>query len=159
MNHQYYNGGTLRGALSSLWEEGGVCRFYKGLGWAIIQNPISRFGDTFANVGVLALFTAMAWDQTVPLWLQTTIVATVGAGWRIFLTPIDLFKTTMQVQGDAAMEVLWKRVSQNGVLELWAGAGAIFIANWMGMYPFWSTLNTLEGFWPAPADPTMNVVR
>lgn len=36
-------------------QEGGIVRFYRGLGPALIQGPMSRFGDTAANAGTLAL--------------------------------------------------------------------------------------------------------
>jgi hypothetical protein len=39
--------------MATLWKEGGIPRFYKGVSFAIVQNPLSRFGDTAANVGVL----------------------------------------------------------------------------------------------------------
>ena len=43
MNYQYANGGTLGNALKTLYKEGGIPRFYRGLPYAIIQNPLSRF--------------------------------------------------------------------------------------------------------------------
>ena len=46
MNYQYANGGTLTNALQTLYKEGGIPRFYRGVSFAIIQNPLSRFGDT-----------------------------------------------------------------------------------------------------------------
>ena len=39
----------------TLWNQGGVRRFYRGFGPALFQGPLSRFGDTAANVGILAL--------------------------------------------------------------------------------------------------------
>lgn len=39
----------------TLWRQGGVPRFYRGFGAAMLQAPISRFGDTAANVGILTL--------------------------------------------------------------------------------------------------------
>ena len=38
-------------ALKHLYKEGGVVRFYRGLGPALLQGPLSRFGDTAANAG------------------------------------------------------------------------------------------------------------
>lgn len=38
-------------ALRHLYKEGGVVRFYRGLGPALLQGPLSRFGDTAANAG------------------------------------------------------------------------------------------------------------
>lgn len=36
-------------------QDGGIPRLYKGMSFAIVQNPLSRFGDTFCNTGVLAV--------------------------------------------------------------------------------------------------------
>ena len=67
MNVQYARGGDLRTALRALWREGvagqhgmhaaiaGVARLYRGIGWAIVQAPLSRFGDTAANELALSL--------------------------------------------------------------------------------------------------------
>ena len=38
-----------------LWKQGGIPRFYRGLGPALFQGPLSRFGDTAANTAILAL--------------------------------------------------------------------------------------------------------
>lgn len=49
MNYQYRNGGTMKEAMSTLYKEGGVPRFYQGVQFAILQTPLSRFGDTAAK--------------------------------------------------------------------------------------------------------------
>ena len=36
-----------------LYKDGGVRRFYRGVGPALLQGPLSRFGDTAANVGLI----------------------------------------------------------------------------------------------------------
>ena len=41
MNYQYANGGSLGNAISTLYKEGGIPRFYRGVSFAIIQNPVS----------------------------------------------------------------------------------------------------------------------
>lgn len=110
---QYANGGSLGNALSVLWKEGGIGRLYKGVGFAIIQNPLSRFGDTAANTGVLAVMAAFFPDS--PVALQTALASVGGATWRIGLTPIDTFKTTLQVQGNAAFDLLKQKVARGGV--------------------------------------------
>ena len=58
MNYQYANGGTMLGSIKSLYKEGGVPRLYKGMSFAIVQAPLSRFGDTAANTGVIAALEA-----------------------------------------------------------------------------------------------------
>jgi hypothetical protein len=58
-----------------------------------VQGPLSRFGDTAANTGVLALLEDVALAPAAK-----TIAASVGAGlFRIFLMPVDAVKTIMQV--------------------------------------------------------------
>ena len=49
VNYQYRYGTTGIQSLNTLYGDGGVLRFYRGFGFAIIQGPWSRFGDTFAN--------------------------------------------------------------------------------------------------------------
>lgn len=49
MNYQYKFGGSLREVLQKLWAEGGLLRLYQGLFWAILQVPLSRFGDVAAT--------------------------------------------------------------------------------------------------------------
>lgn len=55
MNYQYRYGTTLSEALQTLYTEGGVSRLYQGLPLALIQGPVTRFGDTAANAFVLVL--------------------------------------------------------------------------------------------------------
>ncbi len=51
MNYQYRYGTNTTTALKTLYAQGGIPRFYRGLGPALIQGPLSRFGDTAANSG------------------------------------------------------------------------------------------------------------
>jgi hypothetical protein len=46
MNYQYRYGTSTSQALKALYADGGVKRFYKGIGPALFQGPLSRFGDT-----------------------------------------------------------------------------------------------------------------
>jgi hypothetical protein len=77
----------------TLYRDGGVFRFYRGIAPALFQGPLSRFGDTAANAGVLALLH----DYDIPVAAKTG-VASISAGlWRITIMPIDAVKTTLQV--------------------------------------------------------------
>ena len=53
VNFQYRYGMTTLQALKHLYAEGGVLRFYRGVGPALIQGPLSRFGDTASNAGIV----------------------------------------------------------------------------------------------------------
>ena len=142
MNYQYANGGSLTNALKALYKEGGIPRFYRGVSFAIVQNPLSRFGDTAANTGILVALGELA--PNMPIATQTAFASAGGATWRIFLTPVDTFKTTLQVQGAAALDVLKEKVKKGGIPVLYGGAAANFAANWVGNYPWFVTFNYLQ---------------
>ena len=48
MNYQYRYGGSLASSLKELYSDGGIPRLYQGLPFAIVQGPLTRFGDTAA---------------------------------------------------------------------------------------------------------------
>ena len=77
-----------------LWKEGGLRRFYRGYGPALLQGPISRFGDTAANVGILALLESY---PDLPIAAKTGAASLTAGMWRILIMPIDTLKTTLQV--------------------------------------------------------------
>ena len=93
MNRQYRYGGDLVSSLKELWNEGGIPRLYQGLPFAIVQGPLTRFGDTAANVGILALLESIPETQSLPLFAKTAIGSFSAGLWRIFLMPIDISKT------------------------------------------------------------------
>jgi hypothetical protein len=64
----------------------------------------------------------------------------------------------MQVQGEAAYEMLWGKVRAQGVGALYAGAGANFAASWAGNYPWFAVFNTLQASVPEAAG-AMKLVR
>ena len=50
MNYQYANGGNgTLATVATLYEEGGLPRLYRGVQYALVQNPLSRFGDAAAK--------------------------------------------------------------------------------------------------------------
>ena len=157
MNYQYANGGSMIGSIKALYKEGGVPRLYKGFSFAIVQAPLSRFGDTAANTGVLAALEA--YYPNMPVSVATGFASVGGATWRIFLTPVDTFKTTLQVQGNAAFNLLKDKVRAGGVGVLYNGAAANFAANWVGNYPWFATFNYLQKTIPKQDTKMGNNVR
>ena len=77
MNYQYRYGTGTKEAMSTLWKQGGIGRFYQGLPYAIMQAPLSRFGDTAANTGVLALLEALAPDMAIGM--KTAFASMAGS--------------------------------------------------------------------------------
>ena len=51
INYQYRSGVSFPTALRTLYADGGIPRFYRGVLPAMLQGPLSRFGDTAANTG------------------------------------------------------------------------------------------------------------
>ena len=128
--------------MKTLYADGGIPRFYRGVAPALIQGPLSRFGDTAANTGVLTLLNSL--DETKDLAVGVKTVAASGSAalFRIFLMPVDTVKTTMQVTGKFS-EVVTK-VKKNGVKALYQGSIASASATFVGHYPWFFTYNFLS---------------
>lgn len=124
MNYQYRYGGNLQSSLTTLWEEGGIARLYQGLPFALVQGPLTRFGDTAANVGVLALLESLDATRDLPLPVKTACGSISAGLWRVILMPVDASKTAMQVEGKEGLEQLWSRVTDEGPGALYKGAVA-----------------------------------
>ena len=110
MNYQYRYGTSTTTAIRTLYADGGWTRYYQGLTAALIQGPVSRFGDAAANTGILALFKSNTYMQRLPLLVQTLFASLAAAGFRMILTPVDTVKTTMQTDGKAGWGLLTARV-------------------------------------------------
>ena len=101
VNFQYrYGMGTME-ALKYLYNDGGrglggIRRFYRGLGPALFQGPLSRFGDTASNAGMLALWDSFESTKNLPSAAKTVAASAAAAGFRVFLMPIDACKTILQ---------------------------------------------------------------
>lgn len=149
MNYQYRFGGTLQSSLQELYSEGGIPRLYQGLPFAIFQGPLTRFGDTAANVGVLALLESLPETAQWPLPLKTAAGSLTAGLWRIVLMPIDTSKTCLQVEGAAGLDRLKQRVVEGGPAPLYQGALASAAATAAGHFPWFLTYNFLSERIPA----------
>jgi hypothetical protein len=144
MNYQYRYGGNLKSSLETLWSEGGISRLYQGLPFAIVQGPLTRFGDTAANVGILALLENIPETQSLPLPVKTACGSIAAGLWRIVLMPIDSSKTVMQVEGSEGLNRLWSIVGREGPGALYQGAIAQAAATAVGHFPWFLTYNFLN---------------
>merc|ERR1719262_635490 len=143
MNYQYRYGGGLVEVTKKMWAEGGVPRFYRGLAPALIQAPVSRFGDTAANDGALA-----ALEHTeLPTAAKTMVASASAASFRVVLMPVDAWKTTKQVEGAEGLKKLVEK-SKKHPTALWQGAFGAMSATWVGHYPWFYTNNQLQSALP-----------
>merc|ERR1719356_2148760 len=143
MNYQYRYGGGLVEVTKKLYAEGGIPRFYRGLAPGLIQAPVSRFGDTAANDGALA---ALAFTN-IPTALKTMAASGCAAGFRVFLMPVDAWKTTKQVEGKEGLKKLIEKTKKHPT-ALWQGAVGAMTATWVGHYPWFYTNNQLRESMP-----------
>lgn len=97
-------------AIGTLYADGGWTRYYQGLTAALVQGPVSRFGDTFANAGILALLDSNPYLKNMWSVFKTVFASLAAALFRMILTPIDTVKTTLQTQGKPGMQILRTRV-------------------------------------------------
>ena len=88
MNYQYRNGTSFPVALRTLYADGGIPRFYRGVLPALIQGPLSRFGDTAANTGMMTLMNSLDATKDLNVGLKTASASAAAATFRIFLMPI-----------------------------------------------------------------------
>jgi len=139
MNYQYRYGGTMTEVTRKLWAEGGIPRFYRGLAPGLVQAPVARFGDTAANDGALAALE----HTSLPTAAKTMAASGVAAGFRLFLMPIDAWKTTKQVEGKDGLKKLIEK-SKKHPTALWQGGVGAMTATWVGHYPWFYTNNQLR---------------
>ena len=123
-------------------------RFYRGVGPALFQGPLSRFGDTAANAGMMALWDNLEMTKGLPTWTKTMSASAAAASFRVFLMPIDACKTILQVEGADGLQKLRAKVKAGGPGVLYHGSLGAMSATFVGHYPWFFTYNTLDGHLP-----------
>lgn len=155
INYQYRYGTTTKDAFQILYKEGGIRRFYRGYSAAMIQGPLSRFGDTAANNGILSLLS----QSSLPIGVQTGVASCTAGAFRILLMPIDTIKTILQVEGSQGTRVLRQKIKDQGVKTLFHGSMAASVATIVGHYPWFATYNYLQQSIPIPEESKQKLVR
>jgi len=148
MNYQYRNGTSLRVSLKTLYNDGGFFRFYRGYTAAMLQTPLSRFGDTAANAGILTLLDSLDSTRNLPISIKTGSASIAAGLFRIVLMPIDTVKTTLQVEGNKGWEVIRHKVNTRGPLAMFHGALGASSATMVGHFPWFYTFNVLNRILP-----------
>lgn len=152
MNYQYRYGTTTSQAFRTLYNDGGWRRFYRGYGAAMLQGPLSRFGDTAANAGMLSFLDSHPVLSQMPTAAKTVCASATAASWRIFLMPVDACKTILQVEGKDGLKVLRQKMSVGGPRVLYHGALAASLATFVGHFPWFYTFNQLNVLLPRVRD-------
>lgn len=143
MNYQFKNGGGFIPTLKLLYSEGGIVRFYRGIVPALIIGPISRFGDTAANMLATTAFKQHADLHKLPIFIQTSLGSLMAGFWRLSTLPVDAWKTTKQVYGSDGFKMLIAKFKTNGISAFYQGGIASALATTAGHYPWFVTNNYL----------------
>lgn len=148
MNYQFKNGGGFLPTLKILYNEGGIVRFYRGIVPALVIGPISRFGDTAANMLATTLFTNNSSVNHLPIFVQTSLGSLLAGFWRLSTLPVDAWKTSKQVYGDGGLKILITKYKTQGISAFYQGGVASALATMAGHYPWFVTNNYLEHYLP-----------
>ena len=160
MNYQYRYGGGITDAFRTIYRQGtknpifgsqllgGIRRYYRGFIPALVQGPVSRFGDTASNAGVLALLESNSSTKDLPVSVKTIFASMVASGFRVFLMPIDAVKTSLQVDG--GLKTLKARIRASGPTAVFHGSMGAAGATFVGHYPWFATYNYLSQAIPIP---------
>jgi hypothetical protein len=159
INYQYRYGTSMTDAFKTLYSQGGIPRFYRGLLPALIQGPLSRFGDTAANTGTLVALDNIELTKDLPVGVKTIAASAAAALFRIVLMPVDTFKTTMQVGGKDGLTQLFAKVKAKGPPVFWYGSLAAASATFVGHYPWFFTYNLLNEYLPQYEDRLSKLAR
>jgi hypothetical protein len=99
VNYQYRYGVPLLEAIPKLYAEGGIPRFYKGIGYAIVLGPLSKFGATAANEGSKVVVESFDFHPASTQMYASLLGTALTVLWRVFLMPLETCKTVLQVDG------------------------------------------------------------
>lgn len=146
-------------AFRTLYKDGGIPRFYRGLIPALLQGPLSRFGDTAANTGMMTALDAFEFTEKLPVAAKTVAASVAAALFRILLMPIDTVKTTMQVEGKDGMKKLMAKFKVAGPSTFFQGAIAASAATFVGHYPWFFVYNYLNSVLPRYEDTAAKLGR
>ena len=159
MNYQYRYGTSTKEAFQTLYKQGGIPRFYRGLTPALFQGPLSRFGDTAANVGILHFLNNSEKTKDLPIAFKTSCTSLVAGLWRIAIMPIDTSKTILQVEGKGGFTKLLTKASNHGPSVFFHGSLAAAGATMVGHFPWFFTYNYLDEKLPKYDSTLQNLTR
>lgn len=146
MHYQYYHGGTFRTSFDTLYKEGGIRRLHKGLGIALLYVPACRFGDIVANMGTVRYMDINKDTSDMSLSSKTFCGTLVAGTWRVAISPIDMLKNSLQVNGHQAVSTLRNKIKSHGAKVLYNGSGATFVTCVSRDYPWFITYNYLNRY-------------
>ena len=78
-------------------------------------GPISRFGDTAANMYASEVSKSSDFLKNLPIFVQTSVGSVMAGLWRLSTLPIDAWKTSKQVRGPDGLKMLVQKYNKHGL--------------------------------------------
>lgn len=133
--HQYRHGGCVRQAIRTLYSEGGVRRFYRGIVPALLYSPALRCAGLAANEGLV-----VTEHKELSLSTCALLASCIAATSRVLLMPIDAWRTAKQVNGTNGLSMLIDKARKKPV-SLWYGSASSVLSTVVSNY-VWCLSNT-----------------
>ena len=111
-------------------------------------GPISRFGDTAANMYASEVSKSSDFLKNLPIFVQTSVGSVMAGFWRLSTLPIDAWKTSKQVHGPDGLKMLVQKYNKHGLKTFYQGGIASAMATTVGHYPWFVTNNYLDHYIP-----------
>lgn len=135
----------MRETAATLWKQGGVRRFYRGVSIALVEGPIGRgvgAGANYATLNMLESVESRTGHTEMSLFTKTAI-SSIGVGmFRLLYYPLDTVKTVLQVEGAQGISILKAKMAKHGGSVLYHGAvpyitgAAIRHTAWFSVYNY-----------------------
>jgi len=149
LNYQHLHHTTTTKAIKTLHNNRSYARYYRGLPLALIYRTLARFGDTAANVGVLALLGSNFSTKQTPSPIKTVLASLCATAFRFILAPIDTVTTTLQTEGlKPGLKSLRRKIKDRGITCLWSGALTGATVSFVEHYFWFATYNYLKEVLP-----------
>ena len=137
MNYQYRYGGSAKDALKTLYSQGEIPRFYRGIAPDL---PSSRHRSLDLVTQLPMLVCSLCWGtpkkaRTCRLRSRTFFASSAAACWRVTITPVDKLKTAMQVEGKEGLKNLTTKIRVGGPTVMFHGAIGNMSATFAGQLP------------------------
>jgi hypothetical protein len=159
INYQYRYGFKFDDAVRSLYREGGVKRFYRGLPYALLQNPLSKFGSVGSNEASRVIVEYLVQNDAYHPVLASVVGTVLSAFWKLLIFPLETCKTILQVDGADGFHSLMQQIGKGRWGVLYEGVTASVVATVSSHYPWFFTYNTLDKHMQKVLEPHSLVVR
>ena len=130
-------------------------RFYRGYPIALMQAPLSRFGD----IASYTLVKELCQEKDIGLGVQTGIGTACSSLWRLSLMPVDTCKTMLQVHGNNGLNILHQKIKSQGIGSLYRGYFGTVASTTLGYYPWFFTYGYLNETIPESDHYITNLTR